>query len=252
MNPTDSSTLFAVAREMGPSYPPQPIEIDLNNSRTLPSPSASVSNTWDSPMFPPHGIGEGSQFASSSFQRHLQIETQGRTANQDPLVNWYTGNDGPWIPKGISEVVTDERLPKGRVSSGMSARYGNVYRQPIPSDAGSYQFGAPAPASDSGYGSNGAKRSDGNASIFSADVTDRDPDLQSLAGQITEYLPYPGMGDVMHHREIRTHDHWTNSLPSSSVPDPQPKLICPTCNKTVKTRSELKYENTHDSSLLFD
>jgi hypothetical protein len=225
---------------MGPPYPPQPIEIDLNNSRTLPSPSASASNAWDPTMFPSHGIGEGSPFVSSSLQRNLQMENQGRVANQDPLVNWYTGNDGPWIPKGISEVVADERSPKARVSSRIPVQFGENYRQPNPSDAGSYHFGAPP--SDSGYASNGAKRSDGNASIFSADIADRDQDLQSLAGHIADYQPYQGMGDMLQPREVRPNGHWTNPLPSSSVSDSQPKLRCPTCHKTVKTPSELKYD----------
>lgn len=223
---------------MGPPYlsqPPQPIEIDLNSSRTLPSPSASSSNAWDQAMFPSHGIGEASPIASTNFQKNLQMEVQGRAVNQDPLVNWYTDNDGPWIPKNISDVVADARSSRARVSSRMPIPYGNHYRQPLPSDAGSYPYGPPP--SDSGYGSNAAKRSDGNASIFSADVNDRDQDLQSLAGHIADLQPYQGIDEVL---QPRVNDHWTNPLPTS-IPDPQPKLTCPTCKKAVKTPSELKY-----------
>lgn len=164
------------------------------------------------------------------------MDTQVRPANQDPLVNWYTGNDGPWIPKGISEVVPDERHSRTRVGSRMPMQYG-TYRQTIPSDAGSYAYGAPP--SDSGYGSNGARRSDGNGSVFSADVTDRDQDLQSLASHVADFQQYQGLGEVMQSRDVRQNE-WTAPLRSSSTLDSTPSHVCPTCHKSVKTRSELK------------
>lgn len=241
MSSTDSGHLYAASRDMAPPFPPQPVEIDLSNSRTLPNPSASVSNGWDSGILQSHGIGE-STFVSSNLQRNLQMDTQGRVVNQDPLVNWYHGNDGPWIPKGISEGI-DDRSSRSRVSPRMPMQFGNQYRQPIPSDAGSYPFGATP--SDSGYGSNGARRSDGNGSIFSTDINDRDQDLQSLAGHVADFQPYQGMSEVLQTRETRSHDHWNVSLPSSLsssvLPDPQHPLTCPTCHKPVKTPSEIKY-----------
>jgi hypothetical protein len=221
---------------MGPPYPPQPVEIDMTSSRTLPSPS--VSSTWDSTVYPSQGVGDVSTYIPPNVPRQSQLDTQGRSIIQDPIVNWYTGNDGPWIPKGISD-VPDNRQTRQRTGNRIPNQYGTQFRQPVLSDAGSYQFGAPP--SDSGYGSNGARRSDGNASIFSSDITDRDTDIHSLAGHVAEFQPYQGMvGEVLQSRDIRTNDQWPTTLGSSSISESS-QHVCPTCHKTVKTRSELKY-----------
>lgn len=228
---------------MGPPYPAQPVEIDLNNPRTLPNPSpsatASASNAWDSATFPPNGIGELSTYGPPSVPRQLHMDTQGRSTAQDALAKWYDSNDGPWIPKVTLEGIPSERQSGARVGSRMSNLYETQFRQPIPSDVGLYPYATPP--SDSGYGSNAARRSDGNASIFSQDVADRDQDLHSLTGQPAEYQTYHAMGEVLQSRDVRFNDQWPSSLPSSMLPDSPPSFICPTCNKTVKTRSELRY-----------
>jgi hypothetical protein len=111
--------------------------------------------------------------------------------------------------------------------------YGNHYRQPNPSDAGSFQYGV-AP-SDSGYGT---RHSDGNASVFSADINDRDQDCQSIVGHIADYQPFQGFNEVLQQRDTRANDAYA-PVPSSS-PSNTLNLVCHTCHKPVKTRSELK------------
>lgn len=250
MNSVDSQQVYEPAREMGPPFPPQPIEIEMNSARILPSPSASASTAWDSALFGPHGLGEMPTYVTPSIPRHPQMDNQVRTANQDPLFNWYTGNDGPWIPKGISEVVSDERESRIRVGNRMPLQYGTHYRRAAPSDAGSYAFGTLP--SDSGYGSNGARKSDGNASIFSADVTERDHgdhDLLSLPGPGADFQPYQGVSEAMQNRDTHHNKQWAASSISSSNGNSKASLTCPTCKKSVKTQSELKY---YDDVCLID
>ena len=210
-------------------YPPRPVEIELSNSRTLPSLSGSATAQWE---LQPHGYGEMSTYSSSSLPRQLHIDTPGRGTSQAPILQWYTENDGPWVPKGV---IPEGRNPKPKASNGIPMHYGNNYRQTTSSDVGAYSFeGA---HSDSGYGSHGARHSEGNASIFSADVADRDPDSQSLMSHNTDFQSYQGMNDMLQTREIPRSEPW-NTLPSHL--DTTPALICPGCHKSVKTKSELK------------
>jgi len=238
MSPVDSAHLYPSTRERQMDYRlPQPVEIDmnnsnLNNSRTLPSPSASAAAPWD-PFFPIHEIGEMSAHGPSSAPRHVDGHNRG-TTTQESLQMWYTANDGPWVPQNISEI------PKPRVSGHRTpVRHEGLYRQPFPLNAGQYQFGAPT--SDSGYGSNAPKRSDGS-SIFSADIPDQE-DCQSLPSRVaTDFPPYQGSIEALQQRELHASESWT--LGSTSRLDQQPQLVCPDCNKVVKTKSELKY-GTH-------
>ena len=233
MHSSESGHLYQSSRGIGlPSmdYPPQPVEIELSNSRTLPSPAASAASHWE---FSQHGFGEVSTSHSSNSSRHFHIESQSRASNQAPLLQWYTENDGPWVPKGV---IPEERNYRPKIGNRMSMHYGNQYRQPNSSDSGAYPFGAPH--SDSGYGSNGARRSDGNASIFSADLTDKDQDSHSISGPTSEFPSYQGVNEVLH-SHIPPTGPWS-TLPSSAPLESTTGLICPTCQKAVKTRSELK------------
>jgi len=224
---------------MGPppplDFPPQPIEIDLNSSRTLPSPSASSSAAWDSTNFQPHVFGD-MLYGSSNVAKmqQLPMDSTVRGPPQDPLLQWYTGNDGPWIPKVIPEIVSEERLSRVQSGNRNPMSYTGHYRQPNPSDAGSFQYGGSH--SDSGYGT---RRSVGNASVFSADVTERDQDCQSLAGHVADFQPFQGLNEVLQTRDARINESWSLPAPSSAASDTS--LVCPTCQKSVKTRSELKY-----------
>jgi hypothetical protein len=214
---------------------PQPIEIDLSNStRTLPSPSMSGSNSWDILQPQPHGLGDG-PYGPSHMSRMQQLPLEGQ-ARGDPIYNWYAGNDGPWTPSGIV-APSEEKLQSRQISTRNPIPYGSHYRQPNPSDAGSIHYGV-AP-SDSGYGT---RQSVGNTSIFSGDVAERDQDCRSLAGHVENYQPFQGFNEIGQQRESRTsiaNETWDHSGPTSTGSD-SPGLICPTCNKAVKTQSELK------------
>jgi len=232
MHPLDSGHLYQSTRGMGlPSmdFPPQPVEIELSNSRTLPSPSASAAVHWDLSQ---HGFGEMPSSYSSNPSRHFLVENQSRASSQAPLLQWYEENDGPWVPKGV---IPTKRNPRPKIGNRMSGHYNLQYRQPRSMDSGLYPFGTPN--SDSGYGSNGARRSDGNASIFSADLTDRDQDSRSISGPPAEFHSYPCLNEVT--SDIPRNGSWS-SLPSTSLLGSTASLVCPTCHKTVKTRSELK------------
>ena len=225
---------------MGPPslelLPPQPVEIDLNSSRTLPTPSPSSAVAWDSSYFPPPAFGDLSSAygpSNSAKPQQLPLESPNKGTSQDPITQWYTGNDGPWIPKGISEGIAEERGPRAQVGNRTQLPFGSHYRPSNPSESGAFQFGVPH--SDSGYGT---RRSVENTSIFSADVTDRDQDCQSLVGHLGEYQPFSGVGEAM--RDPRTIDTWPVPVASTIIQEP-PSLTCPTCRQAVKTQSELKY-----------
>jgi hypothetical protein len=223
--------MFPASREMGPplEFPPRPMEIDLNISRTLPSPSTTAVSTWDSNGFQPQGFGDVS-YPSSNGAKMAPLDN--RASPQDPIMQWYTGNDGPWIPhKVIPEIVPGDRFPLKHAGGHNPVSYGNQYRQPNPSEAGSFQYGVPH--SDSGYGT---RRSVGNTSVFSADIPERDQDCQSLASHVPEFQQFQGMNEVIQQRDTRLNDSWNPSNPSDI-----PSLVCHVCRKGVKTPSELKY-----------
>lgn len=229
-------------REMGPppsplDWPPQPVEIDLNSSRILPTPSApvSVSQSWDSALLQPHGFGDIS-YGSSNTARYQQtpVDPQSRASPQDPLVQWYTGNDGPWVPKVIPDIVADDMSQSRQTGNRSLMPYTGQYKPPPPTSSG-FQYGASP--SDSGYGT-GTRRSVGNTSVFSADVGEREQDSPSLVGQVPDFPPFPIESDLFS-RDGRTFDQiW--SRPTSNLLD-HSGLFCPTCNKPVKTQSELTY-----------
>ena len=234
MHSSESGHVYLSTRGMGlppMDCPPQPVEIELSNSRTLPSPSASAAAHWDLSQ---HGTGELSIPYSSSSARPFQIESQSRASNQAPLLQWYVENDGPWVPKGV---IPEERNSRPKLGNRMSMHYGSQYRPPHSSDSGAYPFGTPH--SDSGYGSNGARRSDENASIFSTDLTDRDQDSHSISGPSQDFHSYQGIHEYMQSGDTPRIGQW-NTLPSSSQLGIIASLVCPTCHKVVKTRSELK------------
>ncbi|KAF7954293.1 hypothetical protein EAE96_005422 [Botrytis aclada] len=232
---TSDSGYGSTRGEMGPpllDFPPQPIEIDLSNSRTLPSPSPSSSATFE-PIFPsPHGFPDlNSPYGPISRMQQLPMD---RATGQAPLLQWYADNDGPWYPKTISDPISEERTNiKVRSNNRAPVAFGGPYRQQDPLENGSFHFGGP-PQSDSGYET---RRSHGNASIFSSDINDRDQDCQSLAGHVADYQPFQGLNEALQSRETRTPETWPTHLPASIN---SPGLFCLTCQKSVKTKSELK------------
>jgi hypothetical protein len=237
---SDSGQIYGATRGMGPppmDLLPQPVEIDvdLSISRTLPSPATSISNAWDA-NYPHAGFGEGPYGSSNMARLSQQVSSDNPTRGptQNPLAIWYSDNDGPWVPKVIPAGTPEEGNDSRKGGHNRSlVSYGSNYRQPNPSDAGSLPFGVPN--SDSGYGT---RRSIGNASVFSADVPERDQDCHSLTGHLENYQPFPSFTEVPVLRDNRLHDAWSNP-PIPGRTDSH-ALICLGCNKPVKTQSELK------------
>jgi hypothetical protein len=217
-------------------FPPQPVEIDvdLSISRTLPSPATAVTNPWDT-TYPHVGFGEGPYGSSNMARMQQQVtsDNQTRAPTQDPLAIWYSENDGPWVPKVIPAAIPEDGSHLKKRGNRSIVSYGSNYRQPNPSEAGSVPYGIPT--SDSGYGT---RRSIGNASVFSADVPERDQDCHSLTGHLESFQPFPSFVEVPAIRDIRLNDSW-NTPPTPGRGDTC-NLICPDCNKGVKTQSELK------------
>ncbi len=176
---------------MAPPFQAHAAEISLdslNSSRTLPSLSA-LSNTWESTAFQP---GFGDNFYNLLAQPKIPQNHNGNPAKgmpaPNPILQWYTDNNDPWIPKVIPD-VSDE-TPRSRQNGNRHQMpFAGQYRQASTSDAESF-FGVPP--SDSGYGT---RRSIANTSVISGDVTERDPDCQSLAGHIADFQPFQGHND---------------------------------------------------------
>lgn len=144
--------------------------------------------------------------------------------HRQQLEQWYTTNDGPWIPKDLA--------PTGGQGStnarGHGFGYPGLYRESIsPSECETAPPGFML--SDSGYGSHGAKQSVATASIYEAPL---DHETQSLMGDFSNLM---------------TSAHWipAHSQPQMSgfhrsMPSDPRELKCDTCQKTLKTNSELK------------
>ena len=236
--------MFGSTREMLPptthmDFPPRPMEIDLNgsilnSSRTLPNPSASAPAAWGESLFGTHPLDN--PFGTITSSRSQQpVDNPVRTGQEDPLVQWYSANDGPWIPKQIMDAGTDERSNSQQTGNRIPQLYGRQYRSSSHVDGGSFHYSVPH--SDSGYGT---RQSVGNTSVFSGDVNERDQDNHSLLGPSTDYQSFPGFNDSM---QMQSHDArigHTWATPPGVSPPASPNLICPTCGKAVKTPSELK------------
>jgi hypothetical protein len=224
--------MYPILKDMGPpslDFPPRPMEIDLTLSRTLPSPSSSGVAPWESNFIQSQGLGDVS-YAPSQAPRMPPIASHMRGSPQDALASWYNINDGPWVPQtAIPELVPGDRVPPKHINFHNLTSYGNQYRQPNPSEAGSFHYGVSH--SDSGYGT---RRSVGNTSVFSGDVPERDQDSQSLTGHMSEFQSFQGVNEVMQH-ESRMNESWNPTALNSS------SLVCSTCQSQVKTQSELKY-----------
>jgi hypothetical protein len=162
------------------------------------------------------------------------------------VIERFYRNDGPWIPSGIVAPPRTEDL-RGRNRSGLVGGRAGVptpYIAPwrttstLPSECDTHDQRGPL-LSDSGYGT----RHSESASVY-GDV-DRSHETQSLAGQLEFYSPFGTSSDA-YTRDANFHrERW--ATPSQPIPlggqgiSDGNQLICPTCKKVVKTRSELKY-----------
>lgn len=246
INSPNAGHFQGYTREMRPPLPPQLMEIpNFPISRTLPSlPTGGI----ELPLPPSHGYGDIA-YGTSNIARMNQHFTDGQIVrsaqDSNPIQSWYQTNDGPWthIPKVMPP---NNASLEGGFDSKQTANRNHItsagqYRPYHASDSGSFHHGVPPP-SDSGYAS-GTRRSVANTSVISGDIPDRDQDCHSLTGQVESFQPFIGAHDGIQQRDARSFDVWTSSSPTS-MPESR-GMRCPTCNKPVKTQSEMKYESCH-------
>lgn len=149
-------------------------------------------------------------------------------ASASTLFEWYHQNDGPWNP------IIPIQLPAGPATAVGNLRF--QYRDVVPSECSTIL------PSDSGYASYGAKYSVTNNSVCDESF-ERNTETQSLVGNLSE-LSIPPLGSEVSLRNGLEHK------PSWQTPQrlkfgdhssqPNPSIKCETCNKTLKTPSELK------------
>lgn len=212
------------------SYPPQPVEMDPSHPRN------SGSYHWDTAMYsvPPGSAEESMSLNRQSSIKPLQAPVGFSPATpQDPLQSWYSNNDGPWIPRDAL-VELDPRLQ----STSHPVRYASASNQKLrnrrfPLEAasmdGSVMTGKPQ--SDSGYGSLPSMET---SSIRSYDVGNRARESLNLL-QRNYNLQQGDTQSVHESREIHP--------VSARIPLSDPAVLqCPTCQKAVRTQSELKYD----------
>jgi len=151
--------------------PPQPVEMDpLSNSRTLTSPQASVSasNEWDT-LTQANPFGElscGSSNHARPYLMHVLMDGPNRASLPAPmpLAQHHMGNDEPWFPEGISEILEDRSQLRHIDNRGQ-------YKQHNPFQTGSFPYGAL------------------HSDLYAADVPKIDQDCQILQGHESNYMP---------------------------------------------------------------
>jgi hypothetical protein len=219
-------------RHGGVSYPPQPVEIDPVSYPRAPGSYPP----WEATTYSIGSLGEPNPPPFNSIGHNksgpVSLDFGARNSPQDPIVNWYNGNDGPWIPKGAVPLVShDERIHTRGYAPYRNPGYGSPpgirHRPGNPSDNGTVPFGISP--SDSGYGTGISLES---ASVRGSDIVDHTQDNRSLLGRVPETHQYSESGPV---RE----SHGTEQWPYNSIS--APLYRCLTCHKKVKTKSELKY-----------
>lgn len=199
---------------------PQPVEIDPLSNTRVPGPYPP----WESSIFPSGSHGDPVPIRSS-------LEAGRRNGSQDSLANWYSDNNGPWIPKGaVPEVASDDRFPPGRYSlaTPLHPRYGSPPRI-YPKignllDNGSGQY--VVPLSDSGYCTG---ISLDNSSVRSYDGMDYEFDNRSLTFRGQDFCQYGSKKTIPQEAAP-----WKTSWPNASL------YLCDTCKRIVKTKSDLK------------
>lgn len=155
-------------------------------------------------------------------------------APQDPLMHWWENDDGPWVPRNFAPDCD------GRSASRMNGRdpaypfvCSGPYRDPyVPSECDTAPTGIEP--SDSGYGSYGAKPSIANISVL-GEPLDRCPETQILTDHLLEFnLQVPNSGHAgIWHTQPPPAGYRGSHLNAKGI-------VCETCNKQLKTNSELK------------
>ncbi|KAH8893121.1 hypothetical protein GQ53DRAFT_102717 [Thozetella sp. PMI_491] len=167
------------------------------------------------------GLGHGTSFVPSSEDGFPQ---------NYPLLKFYTDRDGPWIPLSKSGADARSDDPRGRaqplgLSFGNGAAMFNNYRDPVSSECDTIPPGVLL--SDSGYGSL-PKASVGTQSLYGGDV-DRNLETQSMISHATDFNLHQGLAKLSWGQQSVTHSQAGGA----------DRLVCSTCHRMVKNKSEL-------------
>lgn len=189
----------------------------------------------------PHGpriqetLGVLQAFASNHGNPGF-LQQQGQVSV--PMMNQFIHDRGePWNPLKMNAgpVYADPRRQYGSLPMTPTFPNFSAFRNPAPpSEVDTVvSRGVGVVLSDSGYGSM-ARQSVGNRSVYGGDA-DQNPETQSLIIQFQRGMAQGSLSleDEPRARETREQKP-TIAAPKSS------NLVCPHCNMSVKTRSELK------------
>lgn len=220
----------------------------MEDHLTRPSPGSAVASTLDGPpkalevpnSFTPSQDLSGLEHINTGLHLSSFSASQAQTNYHRPmrvsLDEWYRRNDGPWT--GLAPTHADAGLPSTRGSLRANAIF-QYHDNAVPSECSTML------PSDSGYGSYGAKRSVANNSVCD-ETFDRNTETQSVIGQLHSELTFSSFGsELLPRSELDHGDPWplTQGAPKSSdhhSPLNGASIICETCNKPLKTHSELK------------
>ncbi|KAI0472547.1 hypothetical protein GGR56DRAFT_650771 [Xylariaceae sp. FL0804] len=158
----------------------------------------------------------------------------------EPLSVWFTGNNDPWIPSGLTSGQDDARpssaqvVPDPRAQSFSFA--GHHRGSVVPSECDTMPPGAIP--SDSAYGSYNTM-----PSVATGSVCDESYNRNAGAQSHVADLNYPqSIPDMLPKDGMFPPASWGH--PPGHPPDRQlhldSSLVCQTCHKSVKTGSELK------------
>ncbi|KAK8083571.1 hypothetical protein PG996_002352 [Apiospora saccharicola] len=193
------------------------------------------------------GILTSSYATNSQDLLGAYAHPRGMPAHQDAIANWYAGNDGPWIPKGLALPDDDDRSPSRIHNMSFQGHMGfpGQYRERyVPSECETSPPGL-AP-SDSGYGSHATKHSVTTTSVYDEPM-DRNTETQSLAGHLSEFHFPTSFGPGMEYMAKNTPSGAWDLTPQQSLQhsarpfEGKGIIVCETCKKQVKTNSELKH-----------
>ncbi|KAH8671021.1 hypothetical protein BX600DRAFT_548079 [Xylariales sp. PMI_506] len=163
----------------------------------------------------------------------------GVQSSADPLAQWYTNNDGPWIGIETPQNGAQNAFPVSHLDlRGSGPAY--HYREQEPSECDTIPPGAIQ--SDSGYGGSATKQSIATNSVYE-DPWDRNQETQSLAGHLSDF-----------HFNYQPLEHMSKYRDGGAChPEPEQDALlqhnsqsagkgyyCEPCRKTLKTHSELK------------
>ncbi|RYP55378.1 hypothetical protein DL768_000133 [Monosporascus sp. mg162] len=219
----------------------------MEDHLTRPSPGSAVGSTLDGPpkalevpngFTPSHGLSGlehiNTGLHTTSFSAS-QTQTSYHTSIRSSLDEWYRRNDGPWT--GLAPTHADAGPPSTLGSLRTNSMF-QYYDNAVPSECSTML------PSDSGYGSYGAKRSVANNSVCD-ETFDRNTETQSVIGQLHSELTFTTFNPELLPRSGLDHgDSWalTQGVPKSSDHHSQlngGSITCETCNKLLKTHSEL-------------